>query len=70
MDKVVALASITIDDEFVVHDIRIVNGREGYFVAMPSRKLPNGDHKDIVHPITTECREMIQKAVLAEYDSI
>jgi len=67
MKKVCALASITIDDSIVVHDLRIVEGREGFFVAMPSRELPDGDYKDIAHPITAECRENIQKAVLSNY---
>ena len=64
MNKVKALASITIDDEFVVHDLRIVKGERGFFVAMPSRKLPNGSHRDIAHPTNTSAREQIQLAVL------
>ncbi len=67
MKKVKALASITIDDEFVIHDLRIVEGENGFFVAMPSRKLPNGSHKDIAHPINPDTREAIQLAVLAKY---
>lgn len=67
MNKVKALASITIDDVFVVHDLRVVEGDRGYFVAMPSRKLPNGTHRDIAHPINTETREFIQGQVLEEY---
>lgn len=67
MNKVKALASITIDDEFVIHDLRIVKGERGFFVAMPSRKLPNGSHRDIAHPINTSTREQIQVAVLAEF---
>ncbi|MCL5291725.1 MAG: septation regulator SpoVG [Actinobacteria bacterium] len=67
MNKVKAIASITIDDEFVVHDLRIVEGERGLFVAMPSRKLPNGEFRDIAHPINSETRERIQVAVLAEY---
>ena len=50
MNKVKAIASITIDDQFVVHDLRVVEGDKGLFVAMPSRKLPNGDFRDIAHP--------------------
>lgn len=68
MNKVKALASITIDDEFVVHDLRVVKGERGFFVAMPSRKLPNGSHRDIAHPINTETREQIQIAVLEEFE--
>lgn len=67
MNKVKALASITIDDVFVVHDLRVVEGEKGFFVAMPSRKLPNGSHKDIAHPITSETREEIQSLVLEQY---
>jgi stage V sporulation protein G len=67
MNKVKALASITIDDEFVIHDLRVVEGERGFFVAMPSRKLPNGSHRDIAHPVNTETREHIQTEVLEEY---
>ena len=67
MNKVKALASITIDDVFVVHDLRVVEGEKGFFVAMPSRKLPNGSHKDIAHPITSETREEIQNLILEQY---
>jgi len=67
MNKVVAIASIVIDDCFVIHDLRVVNGDKGVFVAMPSRKLPNGDFRDICHPINTEARNEIQRAVLDEF---
>lgn len=67
MNKVVAIASIVIDDCFVVHDLRVVNGDKGLFVAMPSRKLPNGDFRDICHPINTDARNEIQRAVLQEF---
>jgi len=67
MNKVCAVASITIDDQFVVHDLRVVDGDKGLFVAMPSRKLPNGEYRDVAHPINTETREVLQKAVLAEF---
>jgi stage V sporulation protein G len=67
MNKVRAIASITIDDEFVVHDLRVVEGDKGLFVAMPSRKLPNGEYRDIAHPINTETRETVQAAVLDEF---
>ncbi len=62
--KLRAYVSITFDDSFVVHDLRVIDGNKGMFVAMPSKRLPNGDHKDIAHPINTEVRDMIQKAVL------
>ncbi len=67
MNKVCAVASVTIDDEFVVHDLRVVDGDKGLFVAMPSRKLPNGEYRDVAHPINTATREMLQEAVLAEF---
>lgn len=69
MKKVKALASITIDDVFVVHGLRIVEGDGGLFVAMPSRKLSNGEHKDVAHPLNSETREIIQEVVLKEYKS-
>ena len=68
--KLRAYVSITFDDSFVVHDLRIIDGRKGMFVAMPSKLLPNGNHKDIAHPINTEVREKIQNAVLKEYEAI
>ncbi len=67
MNMVKGIASIILDDCFVVHDLRIVDGDRGYFVAMPSRKLPNGDFKDIAHPLNSETREKIQEAVLQEF---
>ncbi len=68
MNKVCAIASIVIDDVFVVHDLRVVNGDKGVFVAMPSRKLPNGEFRDVCHPINTETRNLIQQAVLDQFD--
>ena len=65
--KLKAVASITIDDCFVVHDIKIIDGREGLFIQMPNRKTPDGDHKDIAHPINTETRETIKNSVLSAY---
>ncbi len=67
-DKVRAFASITIDDEFVVHDIRVIDGTKGLFVAMPSRKLPSGEFRDVAHPIKQEVRGIIETAVLDEYE--
>ncbi len=67
-EKLKAVASITIDDEFVVHDIKIINGREGYFLSMPSRKTNEGEIKYIAHPIKTEVREDLTKKILAEYE--
>jgi stage V sporulation protein G len=69
MNKVCAIASIVLDDAFVVHDLRVVNGEKGLFVAMPSRKLPNGDFRDICHPINAEARQRLQEAVLEQFDA-
>ena len=66
--KIKASASITIDECFVVHDIKVIEGNEGYFIAMPSRKTPDGEFKDIVHPLNTETREMIKEIVLKAFD--
>jgi len=62
-----AIASITLDDEFVVHDIRVIDGNNGLFVAMPSKRTPDGEFRDIAHPINSATRAKIQDAVLAEY---
>ena len=65
--KLKAVASLTIDKCFAVHDIKIVSGEGGDFVAMPSRKTPDGDYKDIVHPINSETRELFKQTVLDAY---
>ena len=65
-----AIASITIDHEFVVHDIRVIDGNNGMFVAMPSKRTPDGEFRDIAHPISSATREKIQTAVLAEYERV
>ncbi|MDQ7794404.1 MAG: septation regulator SpoVG [bacterium] len=65
--KMKAVASITLDEEFVVHDVRVVEGQNGLFVAMPSKKTPEGEFRDIAHPITSDARERIQAAVLKVY---
>ena len=67
-DKLKAVASITLDDEIVVHDIKVINGKDGYFLSMPSRKNNEGEFRDIVHPINTETREQIRTAILAAYE--
>lgn len=66
--KLKGVASITFDDCFVVHDIKIVEGNEGLFITMPSRKTPEGTFKDIAHPIKTEMRQTISESVLAAYN--
>jgi len=63
-----AVVSITFDDSFVVHDVKVVEGTNGLFVAMPSRKTPDGEYRDIAHPISTDAREVIQTAVLKAYE--
>ncbi len=63
-----AYVTITLDECFVVRDIRVVEGQNGFFVAMPSRKRPDGQFKDISHPINTETRKMIEEAIFSEYD--
>ena len=67
--KMRAIASITFDEEFVVHDVRIIDGNNGLFVAMPSKRTADGEFKDIAHPINSATREKIQIAVLREYES-
>lgn len=66
--KLKAVASITIDECFVIHDIKIIEGKDGFFISMPSRKTPDGEYRDIVHPINTETREMIIDAILKAYE--
>lgn len=68
--KLKARASITFDDEFVVHDIKIIDGQNGLFIAMPARKTQSGEFKDIAHPIKTEFREMLQNLVLEKFEEI
>ena len=67
--KLKAVASVTFDDCFVVHDIKVIEGTEGFFIAMPSRKTGEGDYKDIAHPIKTETREDLIKVILAEFEA-
>ena len=67
--KLKAVASVTFDDCFVVHDIKVIEGTEGFFIAMPSRKTGEGDYKDIAHPIKTETREELIKVILAEFEA-
>ena len=67
--KLKAVASITIDECFVVHDIKVIEGTEGPFIAMPSRKTNDGEYKDIAHPINTETREAVKSTILAAYNA-
>ena len=66
--KMKAVVSITIDDEFVVHDIKVIEGEKGLFIAMPSRKAADGEYRDIAHPINSETRDMIQNVILHKYE--
>lgn len=67
-NRLKGVASITIDDAFAVHELRIIEGREGLFVAMPSRKVSDGEFRDVAHPINLEAREELEKLVLAKYE--
>ncbi len=66
--KMKAVVSITIDDVFVVHDIKVIEGEKGLFIAMPSRKASDGEYKDIAHPINSTTREHIQRLILDRYE--
>lgn len=68
--KMKAVVSVTIDNAFVVHDVKVVEGTNGLFVAMPSRKTPEGEFRDIAHPISAAAREIIQSAVLKAYQEV
>ena len=67
--KMKAVVSITIDEEFVVHDIKIIEGEKGLFIAMPSRKAADGEYRDIAHPINSDTRDRIQKLILEKYQA-
>ncbi|MCI8418090.1 MAG: septation regulator SpoVG [Lachnospiraceae bacterium] len=67
--KMKAVVSITIDDEFVVHDIKVIEGEKGLFIAMPSRKASDGEYRDIAHPINSGTREIIQRIILDKYQA-
>ena len=66
--KMKAIVSITIDDEFVVHDIKVIEGEKGLFIAMPSKKANDGEYRDIAHPINSETRDKIQSIILESYE--
>ena len=68
--KMKAVVSVTFDNEFVVHDIKIIEGQSGLFIAMPSRKTPSGEFRDIAHPIHSEARSNIQSAILERYQTM
>lgn len=66
--KMRAIVSITIDDEFVIHDIKVIEGEKGLFIAMPSKKATDGEYRDIAHPINSNTRESIQNIILEKYE--
>lgn len=68
--KMKAIVSITIDDEFVVHDIKVIEGEKGLFIAMPSKKATDGEYRDIAHPINQNTREAIQSMILEKYEEV
>lgn len=67
--KMKAVVSITIDDEFVVHDIKVIEGDKGLFIAMPSRRAADGEYRDIAHPINSDTRDRIQKMIIEKYQA-
>ena len=67
--KMKAIVSITLDNEFVIHDIKVIEGEKGLFIAMPSRKAADGEYRDIAHPINSETREKIQDMILNKYET-
>lgn len=67
--KMKAVVSITIDDEFVVHDIKVIDGEKGLFIAMPSKKSMDGEYKDIAHPINSSTRDSLQRQILEAYEN-
>lgn len=66
--KMKAIVSITLDEEFVVHDIKVIEGEKGLFIAMPSRRAGDGEYRDIAHPINSTTRDMMQKVILEKYE--
>jgi stage V sporulation protein G len=66
--KMRAIVSITLDDEFVVHDIKVIEGEKGLFIAMPSKKGTDGEYRDIAHPINSATRELVQNVILEQYE--
>ena len=69
-NRMKAVASVTFDNEFVIHDIKVIESQNGLFIAMPSKKAPNGEFKDVAHPINSQAREKIEKAVFAKYEGV
>ena len=68
--KMKAIVSITLDNEFVIHDIKVIEGEKGLFIAMPSKKAVDGEYRDIAHPINSSTREKIQSTILVKYEEL
>lgn len=68
--KLKAVASITIENEFVVHDIKVIEGEKGLFIAMPSKKTADGEYRDVAHPINSKTREQMQEMILTKYEEV
>lgn len=68
--KMKAVVSITLDDEFVIHDIKVIEGEKGLFIAMPSRRSVDGEYRDIAHPINSDTREKVQNIILEKYSAV
>ena len=68
--KMKAIVSITLDNEFVIHDIKVIEGEKGLFIAMPSRKASDGEYRDIAHPINSQTRDHIQSLILEKYQEL
>jgi stage V sporulation protein G len=66
--KMKAVVSVTFDDAFVVHDIKVIEGEKGLFIAMPSKRIPDGEYRDVAHPINGDMRAMLQDAILSDYE--
>ncbi len=65
-----AVVSITLDDEFVIHDIKVIEGEKGLFIAMPSRRTGDGEYRDIAHPLNSDTREKVQGVILQKYEEV
>ena len=68
--KMKAIVSITLDNEFVIHDIKVIEGERGLFVAMPNKKMPNGEYRDVAHPIHSGMRAVLEEVILGEYYNV
>ncbi len=68
--KMKAVVSVTFDNEFVIHDIKVIEGDKGLFIAMPSRKASDGEYRDIAHPINSDTRDRVQRLILEKYEEV